>query len=307
MERTGGGHLTQLNYKHLQYFHVVAREGSVNAASKVLHLTPQTISGQISLLEASLGQQLFAKVGRNLRLTPCGQKAYRYTTDIFALGDELMQELSREDTDGLQQISVGVVDSIPKTIAYEILKPLLENPAIRLTCHEGDIERLMAELALQKLDIVLSDVPLNPAFSIKARTYLLGESSLSCFGVKELFSQYAKKFPESLNGAPVLLPRTSSHVGRELHKWLEQKQWSLNIRGQFDDSALIKVFGQAGEGLFFMPSDIEKLICAQFGVRVVGRINDIRERYYAIRPQNIHNNPELDLICENAKKAVFNK
>jgi LysR family transcriptional activator of nhaA len=298
-------HARQLNFKHLQYFHSVATEGSVSAAAASLHLTPQTISGQISQLEDALGQKLFVKVGRNLRLTTFGHKLKAFTDQIFTLGEQMLQEL-RENADGKQQnIVIGVVDSIPKIIAYEILKPLMSRENTVITCLEGDIERLMAELALQKLDMVLSDTPLNPAFSIRARTFLLGESSMSCFSTTRQAAKYRRTFPASLQDAPMLLPNTTSYVGRELHKWLEESGWRVNIRGYFEDSALLKVFGQAGEGLFFMPTVIEQAVCRQFNVRVVGRIDEIKERYYAIRPYQSVKNPALDMLCEKARTTIF--
>jgi LysR family transcriptional activator of nhaA len=295
----------QLNYKHLHYFHVVAREGSIIKAAKALHLTPQTISGQLTQLEEALDLNLFVKVGRSLRLTPSGQMVLGYTTQIFSLGDQLMGQLQDQYSQSGQRITIGILDSIPKIIAYAILKPLLENPLHTITCIEGDIERLMADLAIHKLDMVLADVPLNPAFSIKARSYLLGESTLSCFAVSSLAAKYRRGFPDSLAGAPMLLPRESSYMGRELHKWLQSQSWHYQVRGYFDDSALLKVFGQAGEGLFFMPSAIEKEICSQFGVKIVGRIDNIREHYYAIRTHRALKNPALDMLCETARTTIF--
>ena len=274
-------------------------------AAKALHLTPQTISGQLSQLEEALNLKLFVKVGRSLRLTPSGQMVLGYADQIFSLGDQLQVQLQDQSSQRGQRITIGILDSIPKIIAYAILKPLLDNPLHTITCIEGDIERLLADLAVHKLDMVLADVPLNPAFSIKARSYLLGESTLSCFATANLAKRFRRGFPDSLEGAPMLLPRESSYMGRELHKWLQSQPWRFQVRGYFDDSALLKVFGQAGEGLFFMPSVIEKEICSQFRVKIVGCIDNIREHYYAIRAHRAMNSPALDLLCEKARLTIF--
>ncbi|MGA0805983.1 MAG: LysR family transcriptional regulator, partial [Pseudohongiellaceae bacterium] len=246
--------LNQLNYKHLQYFYLVAREGGVNNAAKLLHVTPQTISGQITQLEDVLGVRLFVKSGRALHLSPAGKLAYRYAHDIFALGEQLLLSLQDDAVGARQRIVIGILDSVPKTIAYRILQPALGSGSQVMTCVEGDLDDLMADLAVHKVDMVLSDLPVRNNYSIKCYSHFLGESSLSCFGTASLAARCRRGFPASLEGIPMLLPREKSQLGRELHRWLQQQPWRPAVRGHFDDSALLKAFGQAGGGVFFMPT-----------------------------------------------------
>lgn len=297
--------LYKLNFKHLQYFYLVAREGGVNNAAKLLHVTPQTISGQISQLEASLGAPLFVKSGRALHLSATGKLAWRYAHEIFQLGEQMLQEL-QDDIDGAQQrIAIGVLDSIPKTIAYQILSPALSDPQQVMTCVEGDLDDLMADLAVNKLDMVLSDLPIKHNYSIKCYSHFLGESALSCFGSRTFASRCRRDFPASLEGVPMLLPREKSSLGRELQHWLQQQAWHPAVRGYFDDSALLKAFGQAGEGVFFMPSVIEQEVCKQFKVQVIGRISEVKDRYYAITTQRLASNPAIREICKAARDTLF--
>lgn len=297
--------LHKLNFKHLQYFYLVAREGGVNHAAKLLHVTPQTISGQITQLEESLGAPLFVKAGRALHLSATGKLAYGYASQIFQLGEQMLQVLQDDISGAQQRIVIGVLDSIPKTIAYQILSPALGNPQQVMTCVEGDLDNLMADLAVHKVDMVLSDLPVRHNFSIKCYSHFLGESALSCFGSRALATRCRRGFPAALEGIPMLLPREKSSLGRELQHWLQQQPWRPAIRGYFDDSALLKAFGQAGEGVFFMPSVIEQEVCKQFKVRLIGRIEAVKDRYYAITAQRLASNPAIRDICDAARHTLF--
>jgi len=293
-----------INYKHLYYFYVVAREGSISKAAQRIHLTPQTVSGQLSQFEDTLGIKLFQKAGRGLRLSESGQLVLRYAQEIFALGDALESCL----TDGMhsaQKLVIGVLDSIPKLIAYHILKPVMQHDSVAVTFTEGSIDQLLADLAIHKVDMVLADVPVGASYSIKAFNHLLGESPLTCFGTRSLAARHRRNFPASLNGAPVLLPTRNSVIGQSLEQWLKSRDIRPAIRGYFDDSALLKAFGQAGEGLFFMPSVIEAEICKQFDVRVIGRTEDVKESYYAITVGRTIRHPALIAICDKARTDFF--
>lgn len=299
--------LHQLNFKHLHYFYTVAREGGVNNAAKLLNVTPQTISGQISLLEDMLGSALFVKTGRTLQLSNTGKLAYRYAGDIFALGDQFLLAMDDDGAGSRQRIIIGVLDSIPKTIAYQILKPALSDAQQMITCVEGDLDRLMADLAVHKVDMLLTDIAVKNNYSIKSYSHLLGESALSCFGTAALAKRYRPDFPQSLEGAPLLLPREKSHLGRELHHWLQQQPWRAPVRGYFDDSALLKAFGQAGEGVFFMPTVIEREVCKQHKVQVIGRIEDAKDRYYAVTAQRLLANAAFQRIFDAARNDLFGR
>jgi len=294
-----------LNYKHLYYFYVVAREGGISKAAQRIHLTPQTISGQITQFEDALGVKLFQKVGRGLRLSETGQMVLRYAQEIFTLGEALESSLY-DGMETAQKLVIGVLDSIPKLIAYHILKPIMQHEAVAVTFIEGSIDRLLADLAIHKLDMVLADVPASASYSIKAFNHLLGESPLTCFGTKAMAARYRSNFPASLAGAPMLLPTRNSVIGLSMQEWLRSKDLKPAIRGYFDDSALMKAFGQAGEGLFFMPSVIENEICDQFGVSVIGRVDGVTESYYAITVNRRIRHPALVAICDKARKDIFN-
>lgn len=295
-----------MNYKHLHYFWMVAHEGSIARASEQLHVTPQTISGQLSLLEERIGSPLFDKVGRGLQLTDTGRLVLRYADEIFELGRELNDVLRGVPVVGPSEFIVGAASALPKTIVYKIIEPALHLPHdISLTSREGPVETILAELAIHKVDMVLSDIPVTNALSIKAYNHLLGESSLSCFATPRLTKQYKSGFPGSLNNAPILLPTSQYAVRQLIDGWLHQLDIHPVICGQFDDSALMKSFGQAGMGVFFMSSTIEEEICRNFNVRVVGRTDEIKQKYYAISAERKVKHPAVAAICDSARHALF--
>ncbi len=294
------------NYKHLYYFWVVAREGSIARASGVLHLTPQTISGQLRLFEETIRCKLFRKHGRGLTLTENGQLVLRYATEIFILGEELQEVLERADAGRKLRVVVGILDSIPKEIAYKILEPALKlGSDLTLTCIEGNFDKLIADLAVNKLDVVLADMPLTSAYNIKAFNHFLGESSISFFASPDKAAALRRKFPRSLDDAPMLMPTESSYSGRGIRQWLRDMDLRPKIKGYFDDSALLKAFGKAGEGIFFMPSIIEKEIVRDYNVKIIGSTNEVTEMYYAITLHRRISHPAITAIYEAAKSSMF--
>lgn len=298
--------LRQINFKHLHYFWVVAREGSIASASEILHLTPQTISGQLSLLEKSISSSLFERKGRGLVLTETGRMAYSYADEIFSLGQELGDVLRGTSAGTPVEFRVGIMDGIPKTIAYKLLEPALKlDHEITIVCNEGSIEQLLANLSIHKLDMILADMPLTSAWSIKAYNHELGDSGLSCFASPSLASQFKKGFPNSLNQAPMLLPTDNSTIRRSINQWLTDNDLYPLIVGEFDDSALMKSFGQAGVGLFFLPSIIEQEICKQYQVKVIGRVSEIREKLYAISAERKIRHPAVAAVCDEARHHFF--
>lgn len=238
-----------LNYHHLQYFWVVAREGSIARASHQLHLAPPTISGQIHALEEALGEKLFLRVGRRLVLTDVGRVVFRYAEDIFTLGRELLDTLHGRPTGRPLRLVVGIADVVPKLIAYHLLEPALHLPTpIQVICREGKLDRLLAELAIYELDVVLSDAPSAPLSRIRAYDHLLGECDIALFGTPELATRYRPDFPASLDGAPFLLPTENTMLRHALAQWFDAHGIQPQVMGEFEDSALITVLGRRAWG-----------------------------------------------------------
>ncbi|MFT5700482.1 MAG: LysR family transcriptional activator of nhaA [Desulforhopalus sp.] len=295
-----------LNYHHLFYFWTVMQEGSIKAASAKLSLAQSTVSAQLSKLEENLGAKLFKRVGRNIEPTDMGHLVYRYADEIFSLGREMMDSLRGRSVAGPLSLKVGIVDVIPKLVARKLLEPAGKLPEkVRLICHEGKDKQLLAELALHNLDVVLTDTPLRSSLSIKAYNHLLGECGLSFFGVEKLAKPLKRDFPYSLDEAPMLLPMPMSSSRGMLDQWFERIGVHPVIIGEFDDNALVKVFGQAGDGIFMAPTVIENEIEQQYQVQVIGRTNKIREKFYAISVERIIKHPAVAAISEAAQKKLF--
>lgn len=295
-----------LNYHHLLYFWTVAREGSVARACEKLHLAQPTISGQLHRLEKSVGTKLFDRVGRNLVLTDTGRMVYRYADGIFSLGRELIDALKGQPRGRPERLVVGVVDVLPKLIAYRLLEPALLLPGqVQVICHEDKAERLFAELSVQALDLVLADEPPGPAVKVRVYNHLLGECGISFFAIADLARSYRRRFPRSLDGAPFVLPTRNTSLRRSLEEWFDRERIRPAVRGEFEDSALLLVFGQTGSGIFAMPTAIEKEVQRQHGVRVIGRVDSIRERFYAISTERKLKQPGVVAITEAAREKLF--
>ena len=298
--------MRHLNYSHLHYFWTVAREGSIARASQSLHLTPQTISGQLKLLDEAVGQALFNRVGRRLVLSDMGKMVFEYADEIFAVGAELASVVRGNHASGPKSLAVGIVNSMPKLIAERIIAPALtaEEP-IRVRCHEASLEQLLSELAVHKLDLVLSDQPVPDGLNLKAYNHRLGASGLSFFVQRRQARRYRGRFPDSLTEAPMLLPLPNSALRRRLDDWFENRQLSPRIVGEFDDSALLKAFGEAGAGVFAGPSVIEDEICRMYRTSVIGQTDEIRERFYAISPERRLKHTAVILVTDIARSDLF--
>jgi LysR family transcriptional activator of nhaA len=298
--------MRHLNYSHLHYFWTVAREGSIVRASQSLHLTPQTISGQLKLLDEAVGQALFNRVGRRLVLSDMGKVVFEYADEIFAVGAELASVVRGNHASGPKSLAVGIVNSMPKLIAERIIAPALtaEDP-IRVRCHEASLEQLLSELAVHKLDLVLSDQPVPDGLNLKAYNHRLGASGLSFFVQRRQARRYRGRFPDSLSEAPMLLPSPNSALRRRLDDWFESRQLSPRIVGEFDDSALLKAFGEAGAGVFAGPSVIEDEICRMYRTSVIGQTDEIRERFYAISPERRLKHTAVVLVTDIARSDLF--
>lgn len=298
-----------LNFHHLQLFWLVAREGGVVRAAERLRLAPPTVSAQVRSLERALGEKLFEKQGRRLVLTEVGRVAFGHAEEIFALGQELVDSVKGRPGVGPLRLVVGVGQSLPKLVARRLMEPALELAKslgkIRLVCVEDRADRLLAELAAHQLDLVLSDAPVPPGSAVRAYNHLLGECGVSVFATRALAARYRRGFPRSLDGAPMLLPTENTSLRRSLEPWFERQGVRPSITGEFEDGALLKAFGGDGLGLFPTPSAVEDDVRSQYGVELVGRIDEVRERFYALSVERRIKNPAVLAICETARTRMF--
>jgi len=295
-----------LNYHHLHYFWMVAREGGLAPAAVKLRLSAPTLSAQINTLEEALGEELFKKQGRRLVLTETGHVAYRYAEEIFSLGTELLGAVRSGSHQRPARLAVGVSQSVPKLIARQVLEPLERmEPRVRIICREEPPERLLADLAVHTLDVVLTDSPAANLSNIKVFNHLLGESPLAIFGTAALMTRYRPGFPASLEGAPFLLPTDASVNRRALEAWFDHIGVRPSIVGEFDDGALLKSFAAGGMGLFAAPAVIQTEIKRQYGVQKIGTISGVTERFYALTCERRLNHPALRVITETAREHLF--
>ena len=295
-----------VNYKHLHYFWVVAKEGGIARASEKLHLTPQTISGQLSLLEKYLGISLFSRVGRNLELTETGRLVLSYADEIFSLGGEL-EELMHQLPANLPQIlRVGVVDVVPKSIAHRILEPALKMPEpVRMICRESSLDTLLAELVIHRLDLVLADRPIPSTVSARGFSHKLGECAVSFFATGKLKKSLKGDFPQCLDRAPLLLPSSDNQLRSGIDQWLDRLRIYPRVVAEFDDSALMKVFGQEGAGIFIAPAAIEAEVESQYRAVCIGRTDEVKEHFYAISVERRVLHPVVSAIMEVARESLF--
>lgn len=295
-----------LNYHHLRYFWTVVREGGVTRAAAKLRLAQPTVSGQLRALESALGEKLLARSGRKLVLTEVGQTVYRYADQIFALGTELTDTLQGRATGRPVRFTVGVANVLPKLVVYRLLEPALQAvPGLQLVCREDRMERLLAALSVHELDLVLSDRPLGPQVSVRAFNHLLGECGVTFFAPAPLAKRLRRGFPASLEGAPMLVPGEDTVMRRSLEDWLLARGVRVQVRGEFDDLALLNAFGEAGMGVFTSPRIIEEAVRRQLRVEVVGRTEDMRERFYAISIERRIKHPAVSAIAEAARRSLF--
>jgi len=295
-----------LNYHHLLYFWTVAREGTIARAGAQLHLTQPTISGQLRTLEKAVGTKLFNRVGRNLVLSDAGRIVYRYADEIFSMGRELQDTLQGRPPGRPLRLAVGVADTLPKVMVYQLLQPALHlADRVQLVCEQGKSEYLHTQLALNALDVVLTDAPLSPTTKIRAFNHLLGECGVSIMGAAKLAATYRRGFPKSLDRAPFLLPAENTALRRSLEQWFDSLQIKPEVRGEFDDTALLKIFGQHAAGLFAVRSVLERDTRRLYQARLVGRVESIRERCYAISAEKKLKHPAVVAITQGARSTMF--
>lgn len=290
----------------MHYFWVTAKEGGIARASERLHLTPQTISGQLSLLEEHLGSKLFNRVGRNLELSDTGRLVLSYADEIFSLGGELEEVVYQLPKDRPQLFRVGVVDALPKSIAHRILQPALTMPEpIRMVCREAGLDDLLAELTLHRIDLVLADRPIPASVSMRGFSHKLGVCAVSFFATDELAATLNGPFPRCLDGAPILLPGAGTQLRSVLDQWLDRNRIHPRMVAEFDDSALMKAFGKQGAGIFIAPSAIENEVTLQYQAKRIGRVEEIKEEFYAISVERRILHPVVSMIMETARETLF--
>jgi LysR family transcriptional activator of nhaA len=295
-----------LNYHHLLYFWSVVRTGSVAAASAELRLAPPTISVQIRRLEEQLGEKLLRRSGRRVIPTEMGQAVFRYADDIFSLGRELLDMVRGRPSGRPMHLIVGVVDVLPKSIAHWLIEPALQlGEKVRLVCREADPEQLLAQLSMQSLDVVLADAPIAPAVKVRAYNHLLGETGVSFLGSAQMARSFRRRFPRSLHDAPVLLQATNTAIRRSIDQWLDSLDIRPDLVGEFEDSELLWEFGGAGHGIFPVPTVLEKHVRRLHGVKLIGRTDAARGRYYAISVERRLKHPAVVAICETARRELF--
>lgn len=278
--------MAQLNYHHLYYFYVTAREGSIVAAANKLHVTPQTVSGQLATFEAYLNAPLFDRRGKRLVLNQAGKLALKYAEDIFSLGHDLLETLTQNRDQRIATFSIGIIDVVPKVLAFDLVKGVLEYfTETRFIYREGDMESLLADLSVNRLDLIIADRPVPPGTNVKAFSHAMGETGISFFASPDAAKALSSGFPNSLDNLPFLIPSDKSSLKHSLLSWFERKHIEPRIHAEFDDSALLKLFGQEGYGVFCAPSCICTHIAAQYKVSCIGHSDEVVERFYAISPE----------------------
>lgn len=296
-----------LNYHHLRYFWTVAKEGSLRRASEKLRVSQPSMCTQIKLLEVGLGEALFRTSGRSLVLTEFGQLIYGHAEEIFTLGGEILRATKQAPGERGLRLHVGIVDSFPKLMSYEILRPVLEHqPPVQLTCHEGKTADLVSQLNTHRLDVVLSDEPASPGISGKVFNHLLGSSTITFFAMPGLAKKLKGRFPRNLNGAPVLLPTQNCNLRRDLEKWFRAKGVEPRVVAEFEDAALTKIVATSGHGFLAVPTVVASEAVERYGFVSIGRTKEVETHFYAITAERRFTHPAILAITarwHNSKKS----
>ena len=297
-----------LNYHHLLYFKTVAKEGTVAEAARKLNLARPTVTAQIRQLESAFGKPLFEQRGRRLALTDFGERVLTHAEEIFDCGEDLMRMVREEKEERTERLVVGLPNVLPKLAAHRLLSPVLENKAtVQLICREAEIEDLLADLFLHRIDMVISDAPVPPQTPIRTFNHKLGECGITVFAHPDLAKSHRRGFPHSLHEAPFVLPTARTAIRREVDRWFQEKGIRPTVLAEFDDSALMKVFGESGTGLFPAPSIVEKDVKKRHGVEVVGRLDGLREEFHAITLERTIRRAPARSVIEQAQERLFGK
>ena len=294
-----------LNYHHLRYFWVVAKEGGLRKAAEKLHVSQPTISAQIAALEGVLEEKLFRRGGRALALTEAGQRVFSYAEAIFSLGQELLDATRQQPGARPVRVHIGITDSLPKLMSYEIIKPIfkLEQP-VQAVCREGKAADLLGQLAAHRLDIVLADEPAPSSLPIKVFNHFLGECGVAFCAEPKLAATLKRKFPKSLKDAPALLPAGSTVLRQSLEKWFQAQEIRPRVVAEFDDAALMKVAAVDGLGFFALPTLVMSETVASYDFQFIGRTEDCRQQFYAISAERKLTHPAVLAITSKARRAL---
>lgn len=297
--------MDQLNYHHLLYFWVAARDGGITAASRTLSLAPSTISAQIRQLEEQLGHALFRRDGRALALTDVGQTVYGYADEIFALGRELSQTLAENPLERMARLVVGVADVLPRLLAMRLVRPVLDvGEGVRLACRTGAPETLVEGMRLHQVHLVISDAPAPATEGVdRVESHLIGRCGIVLFAAPDVATRYRSPMPRVLDGAPFLLPGPHTRMRRAVDEWFVARRIRPRVVAEFDDSALMKVFGQAGHGIFPGPALVAREIAQDFGVLPIGRLDGAEERVYAHTLERRTAHPLVERLIAGARQA----
>jgi LysR family transcriptional activator of nhaA len=294
-----------LNYHHLYYFWVVAREGGISRASPVLYLAPPTLSAQVKRLEEALGEKLFERVGRRLELTEMGKVVYRFASEIFSLGLEMVETVKGRPTGRPLRLVVGVADVVPKVLVRRLLEPARRLPGkVRVVVREDPYDRLLAHLASQDVDVVIADAPVGPGGRVRAFNHLLGTSAVCFFAAPGLAKSLKGAFPRCLDGAPLLLPTENTQVRRPLEQWFARQQISPDVVGEFEDAAMMATFGESGAGVFVGPAVIAREICARSGVKLLGQAAGVAESFYGIVIERRVQSAAVQAVLSHARREM---
>lgn len=298
--------MSTLNFKHLRYFWMVAKTGSIARAAEQLHLTPQSISGQLSEFADTLGVELFRRAGRSLELTDTGRRILSHAEEIFSTGDELLEIVRDQSRTTTTTFRVGCADSVSKLIACRLVEPALGlAEPLRIICREGRLASLLADLAVHRLDLIIADRPMPAHLSVRGFNHLLGESGMTLLGTQDLAATLSGDFPRCLHRAPLLLPGEDFAIYARLLQWLGENNLHPRIVGEFDDSAMMNAFGQSGAGLFFAPTVIAHQVCEQYNVVALGRVDSLVEQVYAITTERRLSHPATVAISQSARRDLF--
>jgi LysR family transcriptional activator of nhaA len=291
-----------LNYRHLHYFWVAAQEGTFSRAAERLGVAVQTVSTQIAQLEKALGTALLTPQGRRLVPTEAGRAALGYADQIFQLGERLREVVNEAAGAQALRLTVGISDALPKLIAHRLLSPVLALPEkVRLVCQEGDFDDLVADLALHRLDVVLTDRPAAVGGGLRVYSHPLGECEMALFGTPQLVQRFRADFPASLSGAPLLLPTRENALRSRLDQWFASHDLRPDVAGEFEDSALLMTFGRSGLGLFPAPAVMAADVEAQFGALPAGDLKGVREQFFAISAERRIRHPAVEAIQTGAR------
>lgn len=295
-----------LNYHHLLYFWTMAREGSISKAANSLHLSQPTISGQLRQLEKSVGSKLYERHGRDLRLTDTGKMVFDYAEEIFSTGQELMERLKGTQSGHSLVFTVGIPDFLPKQVAFRLIEPVFRmHQKIQVICNEGKLSDLLADLALHKADLILSDSPAGSQVSVKAYNHALGECGVSWVATKNLAALLRPGFPNSLAEQPLLLPNQNTVLRRSVEQWMDRQSFEPNVAAEIEDSALLKLLAAEGLGVAPVADSVLRDLEDRYGLHVVGRLNDVAIQFYAISVERKVTHPAVITILDAAKKRVF--